>query len=271
VKADTVTEKTLRAAEEIANAVIGENRKVILHEVDPAEAGRFPLRRTPPDAGRLRIVEVEGFEWAACGGVHVPSTGAIVFVKAIAQERIRGRVRIHVMMGNRALADYGRKISLVQSLSRELTCGEEDIPRRVQELLAGARESARELKRLQVSQASADADIALASARQIGTFLCVRRIFEAVGPEYLKAFAERVVADAGRVVLAADTTREGFQWIVAHSLGTALELSDIIPGLLAGAAAKGGGRGGRMQGIGADSAAIPAFLDAIEQQMERTL
>jgi alanyl-tRNA synthetase len=271
VKADSVTEKILAAAEEIANAVIRENRKVIFHEVDPSEAGRFPLRRTPPEVGRLRVVEVEGFEWAACGGVHVPSTGEIVFAKAIAQERIRGRVRIHVMMGSRALADYGRKVALVQGLSRELTCGDADILGRVKELLGGAKETARELKKLQVSQAASDADAAIASARQIGPAVCVRRLFDAAGSEYLKAFAERVVAAAGRVVLAADRNGETFQWIVAHSLGAAPDLSDIVPGLLAIAAAKGGGRGARMQGMGGAPDAADAFLDAIEKKLALAL
>jgi alanyl-tRNA synthetase len=271
VKADTVSEKTLAAAEEIANTVIRENRKIILHEVDRSEAGRFPLRRTPPNAARLRIVEVEGFEWAACGGVHVRSTGEIVMARAVATERIRGRVRIHVMMGQRALEDYGRKISLVQGLGRELTCGEADILARVRELLNDARESARELKKLQATRAAADADAALAAGRRIGTALCVRGLFEAAGPEYLKAFAERVLAAAGRVVMIADRNGGSFQWIVAHSLGETPDLSRIIPGLLSIAAAKGGGRGARMQGIGGNPGAAEAFLDAVEKQVALAL
>lgn len=271
VKADTVSEKTLAAAEEIANAVIRENRKVILHEVDPSEAGRFPLRRTPPEVGRLRVVEVEGFEWAACGGVHVPSTGEIAFARAVAQERIRGRVRIHVMMGNRALADYGRKVALVQGLGRELTCGEPDILSRVKELLGSARETARELKRLQAAQAAVDAEAAIATARHIGTARCVRRLSEAAGSEYLKAFVERVLAAPGRVVIAADRNGDGFQWIVAHSLEAGTDLSTFIPGLFPVAAAKGGGRGSRMQGSGGTASAAESFLDAIEQELSRRL
>jgi alanyl-tRNA synthetase len=271
LKADAVDERTLLAAEEIANAVVRENRRVILHEVDPADAGRFPLRRTPPDAGRLRIVEVDSYDWAACGGVHVPSTGEICFVKAVGQERIRGRVRVHVMMGRRALQDYGRKISLVQGLVRELTCGEADVLGRVQELVKSTRETARELKRLQAAQAKTDADEALSGARAMGAALCVRRVFDAAGPDYLKAFAERVIAAPQRVVLAVDRGADGFQWIVAHSLNSPLELSKIVPDLLDLAGAKGGGRGARMQGVGSRNEAIPAFLDAIEGALKEKL
>jgi alanyl-tRNA synthetase len=265
LKAESVPEKVLREAEEIANAVIRENRTVILHDVDPAEAGRFPLRRTPPDVGRLRVVEVESFDWAACGGVHVSSTGEIVLAKAVSQERIRGRVRVHVMMGQRAMEDYGRKVALVQALGRELTCGEADIAGRVQELVQGARESAREIRRLQAVQAAADADAALAAETKLGAAALVKRIFENAGAEYLKAFAERVVAAEGRVVLVADRSGDGFQWIAAHSLVTGLDLSQVIPPLFAVAKAKGGGRGPRMQGMGVDGGAAAAFLDAVEK------
>ena len=91
VQADAVDESTLRAAEDLANAVIKENRRVILHEIDPSEAAKFPLRRTPPEAGRLRIVEVDSYDWAACGGVHVASTGEVFLARAVGEERIRGR------------------------------------------------------------------------------------------------------------------------------------------------------------------------------------
>jgi alanyl-tRNA synthetase len=266
LKAEAVEGRVLRAAEDLANSIIKENRRVLLHEVDRAEASRFPLRRTPPEAGRLRIVEVEGFDWAACGGVHAASTGAVFLVKAVGQEKIRGRVRVHVMMGRRALEDYGRKISLVQGLGRALTCGESSIPGRVEELVKTEREAARELRRLKLLQAVSDADDSAAAGREVAGARFVRRVFDAAGAEYLKAFAERVIAFPGRVVIAIDRAAEGFQWIVAHSMGDRPDLPGLLSAALMGAAdAKGGGRGARMQGVGSRADAISAFADAIEE------
>ncbi|MGD0724970.1 MAG: alanyl-tRNA editing protein [Spirochaetia bacterium] len=271
LKADSVAEDTLREAEELANAVIKENRRVLLHEIDPSEASRFPLRRTPPDAGRLRILEIEGFDYAACGGVHLASTGGVFLIKAVAQEKIRGRVRIHAMMGKRAMEDYGRKVSLVQALTRTLTCGEADVPDRVAELLNGQRESARELRRLRVAQAALDADASVPGAPSIGGGVLVKRVFDAAGGDYLKAFAERVIAGPGRLVIAIDRGTDGFQWIAAHSLGESLDLSQIVPAFFEIAGAKGGGRGARMQGVGTRNEAIPRFADAIQAELARRL
>jgi alanyl-tRNA synthetase len=215
-------------------------------------------------------VEVEGFDWAACGGVHVASTGAVFLAKAVGQEKIRGRVRVHVMLGRRAFEDYGRKISLAQGLSHALTCGESSIIDRVEELVSSERETARELRRLRLEQAVIDADAAAAAATPVAGELLVRRVFDGAGMDYLKAFAERVVAAPGRLAIVMDRGPEGFQWIVAHSLGARLELPGVLsPQMMGIAGAKGGGRGARMQGVGARNDAIAAFADAIEEAVAR--
>jgi alanyl-tRNA synthetase len=271
IKADSVDDGLLREAEQIANGVIRENRRVILHEIDRAEVSRFPLRRTPPDEGRLRIVEVDSYDWAACSGVHVASAGEVFLVKAVSQERIRGRVRLHVMIGGRAFDDYGRKAALSQGLSRALTCGEDSILGRVQDMIAAEKEAARELRRVRTAQASAEADASVPGARSIGGALIVRRVFDDRGPEHLKAFVERCVASPGRIVLAADRGKGAFPWLFAHSLGDRLELSAVAAKHFGLADAKGGGRGARMQGVGARPEALEVFFDAIEGELMRAL
>lgn len=258
VASASVEGPVLAKAEDLANTVIRENRTVRVHEVDPSEASRFPLRRTPPDAGRLRIVEVDSFDWAACGGVHVASAGQVGPIKIVSQEKIRGHARIHVIMGRRALADYGRRIALLQELSRLLTCGEGEMAARVSELVAADKEKTRELRRLRLEQAAADADGALADGAVL-----VRRLFDGAGAEYLKAFAERIVASPGRIVIAVDRAADSFQWIVSHSLEAGPDLSAIVTPLLPMADARGGGRGGRVQGSGRNVAAVEPFMQAV--------
>jgi alanyl-tRNA synthetase len=271
LKADSVDDRVLRAAEDIANGVIRENRPVILHEIDRAEVSRFPLRRTPPDEGRLRIVEVDAFDWAACGGVHVSSAGEVFLVKAVSQERIRGRVRIHVMIGSRAYEDYGRKAALSQELGRALTCGEDSILSRVRDMMAAEKETARELRTFRAARAAADADAAIHAARMAGGAAVVRRVFDACGAEYLKAFVERVVAAPGRIAVVADRESASFQWVIAHSMGERVELSAVVPKHLGLAEARGGGRGARMQGAGARPDALELFFDAVESDLSRAL
>ena len=167
VAAEAVPEAVLADAERRANAIVRENRAVRTRELDREEALRLPLRRKPPEGERLRIVEIEGCDRAACGGVHVASTGAIALVKIAGVERIRGRVRIHALMGDRAVADYGQKLALSQALGRLLTCGERDIVLRVGDLVESERGLARELRQVRVAQAIPAAAEAVAAGRAL--------------------------------------------------------------------------------------------------------
>jgi len=269
LEATSVEDTVLRAAEELANSIVGENRQVRIHEVDPKEAGRFPLRRTPPEVGRLRIVEVDSYDWAACSGLHVAATGRIGLIKIVAQEKIRGRTRLHVLIGGRAMEDYRRKVSTVQTLMRLLTCAETDIPARVEELARNARESERELGKVKVERAATDADAAVQQARNVGNVLLTARVFDGQGPAYLKAFAERIVAVPGRAVIAIDRSPQAFQWIVAHSIGDGIQLPGIISPLLGSLNARGGGRGAWMQGAGHSAGNAEAFGTAVEGALAR--
>ena len=271
LEASSVAEGLLREAEKLANTIIRENREVKIHEVDPRDAGRFPLRRTPPEVGRLRVVEVGSFDWAACSGLHVTATGQIGLIKIVAQEKIRGRTRIHALIGDRAMDDYGRKVTIIQSLMRLLTCGEADIPARVEELARNARENEKELERLQVECAASDAEAAVGVAKSLGKTLLVRRILQSAGPAYLKAFAEQVLINPGRVVIVIDRGPEAFQWIAAHSLGNRIELPALVRPILGLLNAKGGGRGAWMQGAGAPADGAEAFAEAVEGVLTRAL
>ena len=91
VTADEVPGTVLADAERRANAIARENRKVSTREMDREEALKLSLRRKPPEGERLRIVEIDGCDMAACGGIHVASTGSIAPVKITGVERIRGR------------------------------------------------------------------------------------------------------------------------------------------------------------------------------------
>lgn len=273
VAAATAPDAVLAEAERRANAIVRENRAVTCRELDRGEALRLPLRRRPPGGERLRVVEIAGCDTAACGGVHVASTGAIALVKIAAVERIRGRLRIHARMGDRAVADYGAKLALVSTLSATLTCGEKDIAKRVGDLVGRERSLVRELRQARVAQAAAAAAGAVAAGRALpagpdgAARLLVVGSFEGFGEEAVKAFADAVLAAPGRVAVAVDRSAEGFRWLVAHSLGAVLDLAAVVKPVIAALGLRGGGRSGMMQGAGTDPAGADAFVEALERAL----
>ena len=78
--------------------------------VEPDGSGAYPTIQAAVDA-------------AACAGIHVASTGEVGLIKYDGLEKIRGRLRLHWLIGERAYRDNREKDRLIAALNRELTCG----------------------------------------------------------------------------------------------------------------------------------------------------
>jgi alanyl-tRNA synthetase len=83
-------EALVRAVEARANEIVWEDREVLTHVVPLEEARRLPLRKPPTVEGDVRVVEVRGFDWSACGGTHVSRTGEVGVIAILGRSATRG-------------------------------------------------------------------------------------------------------------------------------------------------------------------------------------
>lgn len=110
-----------------ANARISEGHAVLYHEMSHSDAEALGLRRSIKVEGDVRIVEIEGVDRIACGGVHVRHTGEIRMVYCIGQEQIRGHVRLYFRCGNQAVEESLQNNRIIGALSRELSCRSDEL------------------------------------------------------------------------------------------------------------------------------------------------
>ena len=99
-----LTPAQARAAEELANAVVWEDRPVTARFVGAEELARLPLRKAPTVAGPVRVVSVEGFDHSACGGTHPRSTGGGGLIPGPRGPRPRGGPAGELPLGGRGPA-----------------------------------------------------------------------------------------------------------------------------------------------------------------------
>ncbi len=117
----------LERAEAAANAVVDASLPVTATFVTPEELARLPLRKPPKVTENVRIVQVAGFDWSACGGTHVAYTSHVQLIKIVGAERRGPELRVSFLCGRRARADYGRLKALAQGLVARYTAAEDDI------------------------------------------------------------------------------------------------------------------------------------------------
>jgi alanyl-tRNA synthetase len=150
---EKVSEEELRRVEAAANRLIYEDRAMRPRWVEREEAeamlARGELRKLPERAGRMRIVEMEGVEFNACGGTHVRSTGAIGGLLVRRVEKVKQGQRVEFCCGLRAVRAAGRDYARLRELGALLSVGAGDLAGRVAGLIEDKKANAKRIKSLE--------------------------------------------------------------------------------------------------------------------------
>lgn len=108
----------LKQMENEALQLIARALPVTIHYVENEQAQKLPLRRPPKEMDTLRIVEIDGFDFSACGGTHLRSLAEIGMIKIMGSEKIRGHARIKALIGQKAF-QYFEELHQVSGLLKE--------------------------------------------------------------------------------------------------------------------------------------------------------
>ncbi len=146
---ESLTKEELYGAEDSANQIVFQNRKVRTHFVDPRDQQDLPLRGESERSGKIRVIEIEDFDFSPCGGTHCNRTGEVGPIKILRWERVRKKVRVEFVCGWRALRDYRWKNRAVYRLSRMYSTSGRDVVSTVEKQIERERELRQQVKALE--------------------------------------------------------------------------------------------------------------------------
>jgi len=196
-----------------------------------------PLRRPPKKEGTIRVVEVSGFDFSACGGTHCRRTGEIGLIKIIRWDKIRNNLRFEFLCGRRARQDYRDKNRSVLEISQKFSVQERDAAAAVEKTIQENRQSRKKLKQLQEALAGFEAREAV--GRQSGPLIVT--VWSDKTAEEAKLLALNIIRLAERVVLFAVRGGERDHFIFACSEKMPLNMRELVPLVTERAKGKGGG------------------------------
>lgn len=150
---ERLREEDLARVEEAANRVVAEGRPLIAHWVQPELAQlmleRGDLRKLPEREGPMRIVQMQGIEFNACGGTHVANTGAIGAITLRKIEKVKKGWRVEFCCGLRAVRAARRDYALLTGTAKILSVGAVDLPERVTKLMENLKSALKDVKRVE--------------------------------------------------------------------------------------------------------------------------
>jgi alanyl-tRNA synthetase len=292
------TDEHMRAAEEIANRVVFEDRPMRVHIVSEAEAARLPLRKESAVHGEIRVIEIDRFDWSPCGGTHASRAGQIGLIAIKSFERAKRMTRVEFVCGSRVLVDYQLANKTATAVARQFSVDRESGPasverliqenkslkKRVRELLeiALVEEAGRLLEgALLVAAADAAAGVpATGAAAGVPTnstaaglpttdaagaarapFKLVKAVFPERDPEELRMLAWKIVERGQSAALLG--TREGAlaKLVFARSADLPFNMGALLASACEALGGRGGGKPDMAQGGGPNIEKLAAVID----------
>lgn len=231
------SEADLEKVESRANELVFEDREVRTYFVPPERIDSVPLRKPPQKEGTIRVVEVAGFDYSACGGTHCRRTGEIGLIKIIRWDKIRTNLRFEFLCGRRARRDYRDKNRSLLEISRKFSVHEKDAAAAVEKTIQETRQSKKTLRELREALAGYEAGEII--GKEPGPL--VQRVWTDKPAEEVKLLALHIVRQAERAVLFAVRGSERDHFIFACSAKMPLNLRELVPVVMERVKGKGGG------------------------------
>lgn len=259
--AGTVEADQIAAAEQEANRLAYTALPISAYLVAEDELAAIPLRRPPKVSGLIRIVEIEGYDYSACGGTHVDTTAELAPLKIVRQERRRGQTRLTFLCGQRAYGDYAEKHRLLVESANLFSNEIGAVPGLIQRALDQNRDLQRQVDALTEQIIGYESSALLASARTAGAVRVVSRLYPDRSVDALKQTAALLRSQPGTLALLGTQAGGKLTLLFARSDDVSIHAGNLLRATLNAFGGSGGGRPEIAQGGGADPSAGEAVLD----------
>ncbi|MEM3694113.1 MAG: alanine--tRNA ligase [Candidatus Bathyarchaeia archaeon] len=190
-----ISPEELRRIEELANEVVLRNLNVRISFMPREKAEErygFILYQGGVFPGKtIRVVEIEGWDAEACGGLHCSSTGLVGFIKILSAERIQDGVeRLTFAAGEAALRYVQRMEDLIRETAEALHVPEEGLPRAVVEMVSDLKALRSEAERLKDRLIESQVESMLKEAESLGDVRLLIKFME--GADADASFAVKI-------------------------------------------------------------------------------
>jgi alanyl-tRNA synthetase len=213
----------------------------------------------------VRVVQVDGYSKELCGGTHVAATGQIGAFVITGESSIgAGLRRIEAVTGEGATELVATRLDALRNAAQLLGEREENVPQRIEALLARLREAEKAAKAPRAATHRLDASAALKAAQQAGMTQVIVQSYPGADANALRALADDLRGATGRFVAILGAASDGRPaLLVAASrdlVGEGFDSGTIVREAARHIGGGGGGRPDLAQAGGKDAAGLDEAL-----------
>ncbi len=226
-------------------------------------------------SGELSTPLFDGYSMELCGGTHTRHTGELGYLSVTAEGAIAAGVRrLEAVSGSSFLDRYRGEQDLLASLSQQLSCSQNELEKKVGQILEHNRELEKKLRAASQAEASNLAQNLLKSQKLIGEVPAIVESIDGGSPEQLRLLLDGLRDHfQGLAVLAgsADDKVSLLAYASPDWVSKGLHAGKLIKELASQVGGGGGGRPDMAQAGGKDASRLPAALASVDALVKAQL
>jgi alanyl-tRNA synthetase len=168
------------------------NLPIHIYYLSRSELKQYPIRKFPDREGSFRIIEIDKYDYTACGGTHCGNTGEVGLIKIIGTEKIRKHLRVTFLTGKAALDDYRAKHDEIIKIANNMTCHFSDSNKSVNKILQQNAHYKKEITILNKKLLPMEVNRLSKKAIDVGSVKLVTESLKEKNPKYLSELASVV-------------------------------------------------------------------------------
>ena len=245
-----ISRDDLLRVERLVNRVVFENRPIKTYFISDAQIETVPFRRPPKVSGQIRVVEIEKFDYSACGATHCPQTGMIGLIKIVKTERKNKKLRFYFVAGQQALTQFQSYHGIVTDICKQLSTGPEEVTAVVNARLEQLETAEKKLKNLRAELTIFKIEALVSQAKSIAAGRLVTKTYPNRSIGELRELVKQLQTEENLVALLAGFDGEKLSLVVGCGVKTGVSARALLVRHLDQIGGRGGGDDRLAQGGG---------------------
>ncbi|WP_226038213.1 alanyl-tRNA editing protein [Aquibacillus saliphilus] len=264
-----LTQQQMNEAEELANDVILVNHPIETRWVSMEELEQYQLRKELSVEDNIRLVIIPNFDYNGCGGTHPNATAEVVAIKIIDYERVRGRIRLEFICGNRVRKQLALKQGVIKELNQLLNAPEDKFAQLIGKLIDDGKSVEKSLQETRDKLIEYEAKDIINRREIVNGLNVVGEIFNNRSIKELQKTAQLIVSEAADlVVILISSSQKKVQLVVARGNAIDINMKELLEKSLPFINGKGGGNEKIAQGGGTPLLTSENLLEKVKESME---